>query len=163
METPLAERQAGEPALAQANLEAIQRLTPLRQVMDVLFLSHMELAIIRSEAAREHSTSLVTGYLCVGFVDLVGFTQLSQQLPVAELRTLVDDFESAEYDVVGSGGRVVKLIGDEVMFVTVDPTAARRSASHCSNASATTPPSCPRRRSPWGRCSSVAATTTAPW
>jgi adenylate cyclase len=125
VEAPLAERQAGELALAQANLEAIQLLAPLRQVMDALFLSHMELAIARSEAAREHSTSLVTGYLCVGFVDLVGFTQLSQQMPVAELRTLVDDFESAAYDVVGSrGGRVVKLIGDEVMFVAVDPVAA---------------------------------------
>ncbi len=125
VETPLAARQASELALAQANLEAIEMLTPLRQVMDTLFLSHMEQAILRSEAAREHSTSLVTGYLCVGFVDLVGFTQLSQQLPVSELRTLVDDFESAAYDVVGSrGGRVVKLIGDEVMFVTVDPLAA---------------------------------------
>jgi len=125
VEAPLAAAEAGELALAQANLEAIQMLTPLRQVMDSLFLAHMEQAIIRSEAAREHSTSLVTGYLCVGFVDLVGFTQLSQQLPVAELRTLVDDFESAAYDVVGTrGGRVVKLIGDEVMFVTVDPEAA---------------------------------------
>ena len=125
VETPLAAADAGELALAQANLEAIEMLGPLRQVMDSLFLAHMEQAIRRSEAAREHSTSLVTGYLCVGFVDLVGFTQLSQQLPVSELRTLVDDFESAAYDVVGSrGGRVVKLIGDEVMFVTVDPLAA---------------------------------------
>lgn len=125
VETPLAAAQAGELALAQANLEAIEMLAPLRQVMDTLFLAHMEQAIRRSEAAREHSTSLVTGYLCVGFVDLVGFTQLSQQMPVPELRRLVDDFESAAYDVVGSrGGRVVKLIGDEVMFVSVDPLAA---------------------------------------
>ena len=41
-------------------------------------------------------------YLCVGFVDLVGFTQLTQRLPVRELHTLVDDFEWAAYDVVGS-------------------------------------------------------------
>jgi adenylate cyclase len=125
VEAPLAQAQAGEVALAQANLEAIAQLAVLRKVMDSLFLGHMEAAIVRSEQARIESSSLVTGYLCVGFVDLVGFTTLSQQLPVTELRTLVDEFESAAYDVVGSrGGRVVKLIGDEVMFVAVDPVAA---------------------------------------
>jgi adenylate cyclase len=125
VEVPLEAAKAGELALAQANLEAIGQLSELRKVMDTLFLGHMEAAIIRSEAARVGSSSLVTGFLCVGFVDLVGFTQLSQELDVARLRKLVDEFETAAYDVVGTrGGRVVKLIGDEVMFVTVDAAAA---------------------------------------
>lgn len=127
VETPLMEAQAGELALAKANLEAIELLGVLRQVMDTLFVAHVESAVLRSQDARAESSSLVTGFLCVGFVDLVGYTQLSQQMEVAQLRKLVDEFESAAYDIVGAnGGRVVKLIGDEVMFVAVDPRAACR-------------------------------------
>src|SRR5207237_7796937 len=57
--------------------------------------------------------------------DLVGYTPLSQQLPVEELAELVSRFESVAYDAIAaSGGRVVKLIGDEVMFVALDAVAA---------------------------------------
>jgi adenylate cyclase len=58
-------------------------------------------------------------------VDLVGFTPLSQRLGATELSTVVDGFESAAADTVElNGGRVVKLIGDEVMFVALEPAAA---------------------------------------
>ena len=63
--------------------------------------------------------------LAVGFVDLVGFTPLSQQLDARELASVVDDFEATAFDLVSRHeGRVVKLIGDEVMFATVDAAAA---------------------------------------
>jgi adenylate cyclase len=59
----------------------------------------------------------------VGFADLVGFTALSQQVGDDELATIVDQFEQLAFDVVtANGGRVVKMIGDEVMF-TVDGAA----------------------------------------
>src|SRR5262249_47383881 len=61
----------------------------------------------------------------VGFVDLVGFTPLSQQLSEAELAGVVERFEDTAYDVTTArDGRVVKLIGDEVMFVAGDAAAA---------------------------------------
>ncbi len=54
----------------------------------------------------------------VGFADLSGFTKLSQRLTVDELGAVVDAFELTAFDVVAQHhGRVVKLIGDEVMFV----------------------------------------------
>jgi class 3 adenylate cyclase len=58
----------------------------------------------------------------VGFADLEGFTTLSQQLPEHELAELVNRFEQVAYDIVArfSGARVVKMIGDEVMFSTED-------------------------------------------
>jgi len=63
----------------------------------------------------------------VGFVDLVGYTALSQQLDEQELAALVTRFEALAYDTVAQyGGRVVKTIGDEVMFVTPDVATAAR-------------------------------------
>jgi adenylate cyclase len=61
----------------------------------------------------------------VGFADLVGFTALSQQLDESALAAMVDRFEGTAYDVVGQlGGRVVKMIGDEVMFAVDGMRAA---------------------------------------
>jgi len=54
----------------------------------------------------------------VGFADLSGFTKLSQRVSITRLADLVDQFEDTAFDVVSShGGRAVKLIGDEMMFV----------------------------------------------
>lgn len=56
--------------------------------------------------------------LTVGFVDLVGYTALSQTLEPPQLAALIARFEALAYDTVAArGGRVVKTIGDEVMFV----------------------------------------------
>jgi len=122
VETPIAEARAGELALARAQLEAIGALNLLTDHLETLFRAHMELAIRRSTAARTEASSKVTVYVTVGFVDLVGFTPLAQQLPVRDLHSIVDSFEGSAYDIVTSHrGRVVKLIGDEVMFVAVDP------------------------------------------
>ena len=63
--------------------------------------------------------------LCVGFADMVGFTLMSQHLRDDELEAVVRRFEEISYDTVTAlGGRVVKTIGDEVMFVVADPPAA---------------------------------------
>lgn len=60
----------------------------------------------------------VTSDLAVGFADVVGFTSRSRSLSSAQLVASIGDFEDRVLDVVGShGGRLVKLIGDEAMFV----------------------------------------------
>ena len=60
--------------------------------------------------------------LGIGFADLVRFTALSQELDEASLATLVDRFETIAFETVsGHGGRVVKMIGDEVMFAAGEP------------------------------------------
>jgi adenylate cyclase len=78
--------------------------------------------MLRSAARRR--MALVTDEataIAVGFADLVGFTALSQQLDDEDLAAVVDRFESTAYDVVSAnGGRVVKMIGDEVMFAVDD-------------------------------------------
>lgn len=63
----------------------------------------------------------------MGFADLADFTDLSRRVSPDELGTMVVRFDATARDVVADlGGRVVKTIGDEVMFVADDgPTAAR--------------------------------------
>ncbi len=62
--------------------------------------------------------------LTVGFADLTGYTSLTQQLTGPELDILVARFESLTRDVIAEyGGRVVKTIGDEVMFLCANPIA----------------------------------------
>lgn len=56
--------------------------------------------------------------LAVGFVDLVGFTRASSGLDTVAFSRILDRFESLAWDeVTEAGGRLVKLIGDEAMFV----------------------------------------------
>jgi len=72
----------------------------------------------------------------VGFADLVGFTALAQQVSDEELAGVVDQFERLAYDiVVAGGGRVVKMIGDEVMFLVDDPVSAAAIALGMADAS----------------------------
>jgi adenylate cyclase len=53
----------------------------------------------------------------VGFADLVAFTRTSRDLDERELARLVERFEETTSDVVTEhGGRVVKTLGDEVLF-----------------------------------------------
>lgn len=56
--------------------------------------------------------------LGVGFADLSGYTELSEELDDRGLAELLDQFETVAFDTVAElGGRVVKTIGDEIMFV----------------------------------------------
>ena len=65
----------------------------------------------------------------MGFVDLVGFTEISGLMSSTELSSFLRDFEGRAYDAVNAAGaRVVKLIGDEVMFVATNADAACRAA-----------------------------------
>jgi adenylate cyclase len=55
--------------------------------------------------------------LTIGFADLVGFTAMSRAIATRELAMVVDRFEALAYEHIPErGGRVVKMIGDEVMF-----------------------------------------------
>jgi adenylate cyclase len=61
----------------------------------------------------------------VGFADLVSFTSLVRRMTERQLATLVQRFEILASDVVTThGGRVIKTVGDEVLFVHGDPAAA---------------------------------------
>lgn len=124
VEGPMRASGRSELELAQEQVRAMGSLEGVRILMQNLFGPHMETAIRRLREARPR-WSVDSARLAVGFVDLVGFTSLSHRLAAAELGELVERFEETAYDVAAArDGRVVKLIGDEVMFVTRDPAAA---------------------------------------
>ena len=59
--------------------------------------------------------------LAVSFVDIVGFTSRSKELSDVELVSWIEYFEAECSAVVNDhGGRVIKNIGDEVLFVADD-------------------------------------------
>jgi adenylate cyclase len=72
----------------------------------------------------------------VGFLDLVGYTALAEGLDADELGTLVERFTEVAFDTVArAGGRIVKTIGDAVMFVAEQSRVAARIALDLSAAS----------------------------
>ena len=63
--------------------------------------------------------------LAVCFVDIVGYTSRSKALSEAELVEWLEHFEGVTLElVVEAGGRIIKNIGDEVLFVADDAATA---------------------------------------
>ena len=73
----------------------------------------------------EKSQHAVTLQRAIGFIDLVGSTDMLRTQSVLEMAASVNRFERLVGDrVTTTGGRVVKLIGDEAMFSFIDLHAA---------------------------------------
>jgi adenylate cyclase len=112
-------------AVARANVTAAELLPALLLAMEVTLRHHLELARRPLVFADEDVQGVETQRLAVGFVDLVESTALAQQLSIGELGTVLGQFEGKAADAVAArGGRLVKLIGDEAMFVIADPAVA---------------------------------------
>jgi adenylate cyclase len=91
-------------------------LPMMPKVMEFVWRRHLALAARRR---RLRAATADGRRIVVGFADMVGFTARTLQLDEEELADVVGRFESTAYDVVTAHhGRVVKMIGDEVMFVS---------------------------------------------
>ena len=125
------QRGATEVDFARKNHEASVVLEQLFVPMQAMFRRQLLKAISRADEARitDH-TGLSNLNMAVGFVDIVGFTARTENMPAGELDQFIRAFEQQAFQVVEAlGGRVVKLIGDEVMFIDADPTNAVRIAA----------------------------------
>jgi adenylate cyclase len=111
------EAASDEIALAEL-MGRIEALAPkLEQFLGYVWRRHL-LAALRRRSAKPSAADRT---LTIGFADLVGFTALSQALDARELAAMVDRFEAVVYEHIPErGGRVVKMIGDEVMFAVDD-------------------------------------------
>ena len=120
---------ASEIELARKVYEAIGLLDGVGELFDPVLRRHMLQAVQRSRHALIDENERFNYRYAVGFIDLVGFTELSGNFDARELGVFIRDFEGRAHDVVtNEGARVVKLIGDEIMFAATDVDAACRAA-----------------------------------
>jgi adenylate cyclase len=112
-------------------LETAALLGAMPDVLEFVWRRHLVAAAKRR--LLRFGSDVVT--MCVGFADLVGFTAHTQGLTARELAEVVERFEKLAYDVVSRhGGRVVKMIGDEVLFVADEVSTGARIALALSEA-----------------------------
>ena len=109
-------------SVADVTIPAMARL------LEFVWRRQVAAVIRRTMMSRRHGVAPgESPVLAVGFADMVGFTLLSQHLTDSELADVVRRFEELSHDIVtGLGGRVVKMIGDEVMFVVDSAADAAR-------------------------------------
>lgn len=90
-------------------------------LLEPLLRHHLWSAVQRQRAAMRTSRDRRESQVSVGFVDLVGFTATTATMDTTELLQFMERFHRRTFDVVtGAGGRVVKHIGDEIMFASTD-------------------------------------------
>ncbi len=121
---PMALAGADEATVTLASSRARAALDLVPSVLEGLFPHHVEMANRRFDLSRPEG-ALRTVNLAVAFLDLVGFTKRSGGLTTEELATAVADFETlAGGVIVAHDARLVKMIGDEVMYVATDAAVA---------------------------------------
>ena len=123
------ELEAGEDATGSRIGSALRLLEgfsdPFESLLIYAWRRHLAAAVARIEALGANEEDLHTTHLTVGFADIVSFTALSNQISEDRIGDLVELFESRCADVVASQrGRVIKSIGDSVLFVSDDPVRA---------------------------------------
>ncbi len=104
--------------------ELIPRIGAL---IDAVHRQHLERPNLFGNVLSDPSANLECG---VGFVDLSGFTALSQKLSPADLTALLSGFSATSSEIVHDhDGRLVKFIGDAVMWVSSTPERLVRTAT----------------------------------
>ena len=113
---------------AQARQQMLDSVPELLEIFEsqVMYTFRRQLAAYAARAGSEvlhrDTDELFPLQRAVGFADLVQFTRLAQDLPGAELADMVGRFESVSRDIISvGGGRVVKTVGDEIMFLADTP------------------------------------------
>ena len=113
---------------ARARQQMLEEIPELLETLEsqVMFTFRRQLAAYAARAGSEvlhrDTDELFPLQRAVGFADLVQFTRLAQDLPGTALADMVGRFESLSRDIISvGGGRVVKTVGDEIMFLADTP------------------------------------------
>ena len=120
------------PAMVHDGAPVEERLRPVVDALldisaQLLDRTHRRKLVMALDALSAEGT---TESLAAGFADLVAFSRISEDLPGEELGGLVEAFEDLAVNVCAdAGARLVKVIGDGVMFVASDPARALAAAT----------------------------------
>lgn len=135
-------RRVSDPFLqaGAGNLEVLLRLSAMEELLvpsvlpllEAAFRRHLE-ATIRGEVAMQMEGLAATDpgqrVLAVAFADLVGFTSASESLTALEVATMATTLlRAAETVLLVHAGRIIKGIGDAVMFTTPDAISCARAS-----------------------------------
>ncbi len=109
--------------------ETARRLAELTDRLEPLLVyawrRHLSATVARMLADADPESYGMTKMRSVGFADLVSFTALVRRLSERDLARLVSRFEALSADVITAhGGRLIKTVGDEVLFTTVGAAPA---------------------------------------
>jgi adenylate cyclase len=114
---------AANPELADERQlgRLVEHLTAdLEQLQDFVWRRHLAAFSVRRLVAPDDAVE--ESRQVVGFADMVGFTSFTRRSTEAELEAVVDRFDALAAEVVAEHhGRIVKMLGDEVMFVADSP------------------------------------------
>lgn len=108
---------------------ASEVLPELEQLQSYVWRRHLAATASRliATARRSEPGTIAsdTWPLSVGFADMVGFTRTTRRRTTDELSEMIERFSAATTEVIADGrGRIVKTVGDEVLFVTEHPADA---------------------------------------
>lgn len=126
-----AERSAG--ALPEGSLETAtetaRRIAELTDRLEPLLVyawrRHLSATVARMIADADPEKYGMTKVRSVGFADLVSFSALTRRMSERQLARLVQRFEALSADVITAhGGRLIKTVGDEVLFSSVSAAPA---------------------------------------
>lgn len=113
---------SGDPALMQLTGELTSD-----QDRTMWMLGYMHRRLLAAGLRRELGTRTSGGGTeqSAVFADLVGFTTLTERVGPLELSRLIGSFEAIAHDTVAEhGGRLIKTIGDEVLYAADEPAVA---------------------------------------
>ncbi|ANY10371.1 adenylate cyclase [Pseudonocardia sp. HH130630-07] len=104
-------------------------LPELQELQAYVWRRHLAATAARWAAgARESDPENIaadTWPLSVGFADMVGFTRTTRRRSLDELGEMIERFGAVTTEVIADGrGRIVKTVGDEVLWVTEHPADA---------------------------------------
>jgi adenylate cyclase len=105
-------------------VRSTEQLLPLmRELQDYVWRRH--LAANAGRLSLTSPGSVDRRELAVGFADLVGYTSRTRGMGGRELGVMVEDFEGLAADVIARHhGRVVKTVGDGVLYTCAEPVDA---------------------------------------
>jgi adenylate cyclase len=109
-----------EGVTAEQALETTAAVLPaLESLQTYVWRRHLAATVHRllaTSGAQEQAPD--TWPLVVGFADMVGFTRTTRRRSTAQLGEMIERFGSTTTEVIADGhGRIVKTVGDEVLFV----------------------------------------------
>jgi adenylate cyclase len=92
-------------------------LPVLEELQSYVWRRHLAATIRRLFVTGTADAQRDTWPLVVGFADMVGFTRTTRRRSTGELSEMIERFGAVTTEVIAGRGRIVKTVGDEVLFV----------------------------------------------